>query len=113
MNCQVVRKHLLGSERPGRPPAEASAHLAACAACREWQQRLVQMEQAMSLLPVPPADAARAALVRRVLTGLLGAPLPAAWDDVTAALKGTGREPLGEQDRQALGPLAARFPLFA
>jgi hypothetical protein len=69
MSCQVVRKHLLGSERPRRPSAEASAHLAACAACREWQQRLAQMEQALSRLPVPPADAARAALVGRVLSG--------------------------------------------
>ena len=43
---------------------------------------------------------------------LAGARLPAFWDDVTAALKGTGREPLTDQDRQALGPLAARFPLF-
>ena len=65
-------------------------------------------------LPAAPApDPASLALTRRVLTGLLGASLPAAWDDVTAALMGTGREPLTEQDRQALGPLAARFPLFA
>jgi hypothetical protein len=46
-------------------------------------------------------------------TGLLGAPLPASWDDATAALKGTGREPLTDADRLSLGPLAARFPLFA
>jgi uncharacterized protein (TIGR03083 family) len=65
-------------------------------------------------LPTAPApDPASLALVRRILTGLLGAPLPDSWDDVTAALKGTGREPLTGQDRQALGPLAARFPLFA
>jgi Mycothiol maleylpyruvate isomerase N-terminal domain len=65
-------------------------------------------------LPGAPApDPASLALVRRVLGGLLGAPLPASWDDVTAALKGTGREPLAGADHQALGPLAARFPLFA
>jgi uncharacterized protein (TIGR03083 family) len=65
-------------------------------------------------LPASPAPAPAAlALVRRVLGGLLGAPLPAGWDDVTAALKGTGRDPLTEADRQSLGPLAARFPLFA
>jgi hypothetical protein len=67
----------------------------------------------VALPTAPGPDPASLALVRRVLAGLLGAPIPAAWDDVTAALKGTGREPLGEQDRQALGPLAARFPLFA
>ena len=65
-------------------------------------------------LPAAPApEPASLTLVRRVLAGLLGAQVPAAWDDVTAALKGTGREPLTEADRQALGPLAARFPLFA
>jgi uncharacterized protein (TIGR03083 family) len=65
-------------------------------------------------LPLAPEpDPASLALVRRALTGLLGASLPASWDDVTAALKGTGREPLTEEDRQALGRLTAAFPLFA
>jgi hypothetical protein len=50
--------------------------------------------------------------VRRVLEGLLGAPLPARWDDVTAARRGTGREPLTAQDRLELGERAAAFPLF-
>ena len=61
--------------------------------------------------PVP--DAGSLALVRRVLAGLLGAPLPDSWNDVTAALKGTGREPLTEEDRRAVGSSADRFPLFA
>jgi len=61
--------------------------------------------------PVP--DPGSLALVRRVLAGLLGAPLPGSWDDVTAALKGTGREPLTGEDRRALGPSAGKFPLFA
>lgn len=64
-------------------------------------------------LPAAPAPApGPLALVARVLEGLAGAPLPAGWDDVTCALKGTGREPLTEADRAALGPIAARFPLF-
>jgi uncharacterized protein (TIGR03083 family) len=65
-------------------------------------------------LPSAPEPAPAAlALVRRVLTGLLGARLPASWDNTTAALKGTGRDPLTDQDRQALGPLTSAFPLFA
>jgi hypothetical protein len=48
-----------------------------------------------------------------VLAGLLGAPLPDSWDDVTAALKGTGREPLTGEDRRVLGSSAGKFPLFA
>ena len=50
--------------------------------------------------------------VRRVLEGLLGGPLPAGWDDATAARRGTGRAPLDDADRTALGAAAERFPLF-
>jgi hypothetical protein len=50
--------------------------------------------------------------VRRVLAGLLGAPLPTSWDDVTAARRSTGREELTAEDRAALGSRAAAFPLF-
>lgn len=64
-------------------------------------------------LPAAPAPAAGPLrLVSQVLEGLAGAPLPAAWDHVTCALKGTGREPLTGPDRAALGPVAQRFPLF-
>ncbi len=67
MNCNAVRKHLLGQEAIDRPDARASRHLAACAACRGWHSRLVLMEQSMTQLPVPPGvqgAAARAALLR-------------------------------------------------
>src|SRR5215470_5128927 len=67
----------------------------------------------VDLSRAPVSDLGSLALVRRVLAGLLDAPLPDSWDDVTAALKGTGREPLTEADRQALGPSAGKFPLFA
>jgi uncharacterized protein (TIGR03083 family) len=60
----------------------------------------------------PPPDPASLALVRRVLDGLLGRPVPTGWDDRTYALKGTGRLPLTEQERTKLGPLADQFPLF-
>jgi hypothetical protein len=50
--------------------------------------------------------------VRRVLEGLLGAPLPASWDDATAARRGTGREPLTAADRAELGARVDAFPLF-
>jgi uncharacterized protein (TIGR03083 family) len=64
-------------------------------------------------LPSPPPPAAEPlALVRRVLDGLLGAAVPYDWDDSTYALKGTGRVPLTDGERAALGPLAEHFPLF-
>jgi hypothetical protein len=50
--------------------------------------------------------------VRRVLEGLFGGPLPAGWDDATAARRGTGREPLDDADRAVLGSSAERLPLF-
>ena len=50
--------------------------------------------------------------VRRVLAGLLGRPLPDRWDDATAARRGTGREPLTDEDRVELGSSVAAFPLF-
>lgn len=51
-------------------------------------------------------------VVRETLDGLLGRPLPLSWDDVTYARTGTGRAPISAADREALGPLAGRFPLF-
>ena len=60
--------------------------------------------------PGPPPGALGE--VRRVLEELLGRPLPAGWDDATAARRGTGREPLPDADRAALGDAADRFPLF-
>ncbi len=47
-----------------------------------------------------------------MLEGLLGRPLPASWDDVTAARRGTGREPLTASDRAELGDAVDAFPLF-
>jgi hypothetical protein len=60
----------------------------------------------------PPPDPASLALVRRVLDGLLGTPMPGDWDDATYALKGTGRLPVAAQERSVIGPLADRLPLF-
>jgi hypothetical protein len=60
----------------------------------------------------PGPEAAPLREVRRVLEGLLGAPLPRRWDDATAARRGTGREPLDAADLEELGAAAGRFPLF-
>ena len=60
--------------------------------------------------PGPAAESL--AEVRRVLEGLLGTPLPASWDDVTAARRGTGREPLTADDRAELAERTAALPLF-
>jgi hypothetical protein len=66
MNCSVLQRRLLELEQPDRPPPEVRAHLAACAVCRRWQRRLVQIEQRVPLIPVPTSSA-KSALMRRVL----------------------------------------------
>jgi uncharacterized protein (TIGR03083 family) len=64
-------------------------------------------------LPGRPGPGARPLrLVRSTLDGLLGEAPATGWDDETYALVGTGRLPLGDADRAALGPLADRFPVF-
>jgi uncharacterized protein (TIGR03083 family) len=70
------------------------------------------LDLTVGLPQAPDPDPASLRLVRQVLDGLLGTPLPARWGDVECALKGTGREPLSEADRHLLGPLAGAFPLF-
>ncbi|MGY1772950.1 maleylpyruvate isomerase N-terminal domain-containing protein [Blastococcus sp. SYSU D00813] len=60
----------------------------------------------------PGPAAGPLAEVRRVLEELLGRALPEAWDDATAARRGTGREPLSAADRAVLGEAADRLPLF-
>jgi uncharacterized protein (TIGR03083 family) len=70
------------------------------------------LDLTVGLPAAPPPDAASLALVRRVLDGLLGTPIPSAWDDRTYALKGTGRDAVTADDRSALGALADRLPLF-
>jgi uncharacterized protein (TIGR03083 family) len=70
------------------------------------------LDLTVHLPAAPPPAPAALALVRRVLDGLAGQPLPASWDDVSCALKGTGRVPLDSADRAELGALAGRLPAF-
>jgi len=70
------------------------------------------LDLTVDLPSAPPPDPVSLALVRRVLEGLLGGPLPASWGDASAAVKGTGRVLLTDEDRAVLGPLADRVPLF-
>lgn len=75
MNCTALRRELLKAERSDRPAPPAAAHLAACAACRRFQQQLMLAEHLAGELPAPSADEARAELLRRL--GREPAPTPA------------------------------------
>jgi uncharacterized protein (TIGR03083 family) len=59
----------------------------------------------------PPAAAV--GITTATLDGLLQARRPDGWDEITYLLKATGREPLTEQDRVALGDAGNRVPLFS
>lgn len=63
-------------------------------------------------LPVGPPPAKALRVVRRVLDGLLGQPVAARWSDTEYALKATGRVPLTDDDRRALGKQVDRLPLL-
>jgi hypothetical protein len=63
-------------------------------------------------LPAPGLSGDAYGLVLDVLTGLFRGDLPAAWSPTEAILKGTGRLPLDDADRVALGGDADRLPLF-
>jgi len=87
------------------PTADFTATLAVEAAIH-------YLDMTVALPAAPRPDPASLALVRQVLDQLAGSPLPASWDDVTCALKGTGRQPVTQADQPALGPAAGRLPLF-
>lgn len=52
------------------------------------------------------------AVTRQTLNGVLGQSVPTGWDDMSYALKATGRAQLTADDRTRLGALADRFPLL-
>jgi uncharacterized protein (TIGR03083 family) len=70
------------------------------------------LDLTVELPEAPPPAPASLAVTRETLDALLGEQVPVDWDDATYALKGTGRLPLTDDERSALGPLSQRFPLF-
>jgi hypothetical protein len=70
------------------------------------------LDLTVSMPAAPAADPSSLALVRDVLTGLAGSPMPAHWDDETCALKATGRLPVTEEENVTLGPAAGMLPLL-
>jgi uncharacterized protein (TIGR03083 family) len=77
----------------------------------EWVVHQLDLTTHLSGRPGPLPEAL--ALTAQTLDGLLGGgERPPSWDDVTYALKGTGRVPLDDADREFLGDRAARYPAF-
>jgi hypothetical protein len=61
------------------------------------------LDLTVDLAGAPSPPSAALAEARRVLEALHGRPLPAAWDDTEAVLKGTGRVALTRSDQDELG----------
>ncbi|HYV34462.1 MAG TPA: hypothetical protein VE988_02085 [Gemmataceae bacterium] len=74
MNCQKCQQRLMSTERPEFPDLKVQAHLAICAACREFQRNVAKLEANVQRIPIPPTDA-KARLVREIL-GQPALPLP-------------------------------------
>lgn len=76
--------------------------------CVEATVHHLDLEPALAQRPLPPALDE----VRRVLDALLGTTTPTDWEVIRYIRIGTGRLPLKAREREALGPLADRIPLF-
>jgi Mycothiol maleylpyruvate isomerase N-terminal domain len=61
------------------------------------------LDLTVDLTGAPQPPAAALAEARRVLEGLHGGPLPDRWGDTEAVLKGTGRDPVAEDELAELG----------
>jgi len=80
--------------------------------CVEAVIHHMDLDDALGRKPHPDREALE--ITGDILRGLLGTDLrPVGVDDVRFALIGTGRAPLNDDERQMLGPLAQRFPLFS
>ena len=78
----------------------------------EWVIHQLDLTEYLPGGRLGPTDKALALAVRTV-DELTGSPVrPPAWDPATYVLKGTGRLPLDEAERELLGERAERFPAF-
>nr|PZN46744.1 MAG: maleylpyruvate isomerase [Actinomycetota bacterium] len=75
----------------------------------EWTLHHLDLIAHLPDAPPPPADGL--AESRALLETIAGAAFPASFSDADALLVGTGRRPMTETERAALGALAARLPL--
>ncbi|TQJ49595.1 mycothiol maleylpyruvate isomerase-like protein [Phycicoccus sp. SLBN-51] len=75
-----------------------------------WLDLTVALEVPGLPETVPPEPALRETV--EVTTALLGRPFPAGWGEVGGVLRATGRVPLTEEDRAALGPAADAVPVL-
>ena len=95
---------------PSRPRGTCSTRPTSCTPS-PWKGVVHHLDLTLEV-PSPGLSAAAYELVVEVLTGLLGAELPAAWSAEEAVLKGTGRQPLSDGDRRVPGSGRGAVPLL-
>jgi uncharacterized protein (TIGR03083 family) len=102
------------SEEPGRllRTRISGIRLDDFCATRVLEVAVHGLDLAEALGTDPWTTAAGIDVTTGILRALLGADPPRAWDDRTFIELATGRRPLGREDREALGDLAAGFPLL-
>ncbi|NUU21712.1 MAG: maleylpyruvate isomerase family protein [Streptomycetaceae bacterium] len=76
----------------------------------EWTLHHLDLVAHLPAVPGPPAEGL--AGTRRMLEQIAGAPFPAAFSDEDALLVGTGRRTPTAAEREQLGELALRLPLY-
>ncbi|WBB61632.1 maleylpyruvate isomerase N-terminal domain-containing protein [Streptomyces sp. WMMC500] len=76
----------------------------------EWTLHHLDLTAHLPHVPGPPATGL--ADTRALLERIAGAPLPESFTDTDALLVATGRRTPTERERTALGPLAAKLPMF-
>ena len=109
---QRARMHL--GDDPVLPNIFGLIHLSEYLKTRIVEVLIHHMDLDDALGKKPHPDPGALEIVGDVLRGLLGTDLrPVGVDDVRFALIGTGRAPLNDDERQLLGPLADKFPLFS
>lgn len=76
----------------------------------EWTLHHLDLTAHLPHVPGPPAEGLAAG--RALLERIAGAAFPESFTDTDALLAGTGRRALAEAERTALGPAAAKLPLY-
>ncbi len=112
MNCTVLQRRLLSSDRPDRPDAELQSHLVECPMCLAWQRRLARLERDIRLLPVPPSDA-KEQLLNRIRGPRSGRPLVADPATLRLTALATGPKERGQRKLAVAFALAASLLIFA
>lgn len=64
MNCTIAQRRISALDDPASLPASLQQHVDGCPACHDWQRRIVQIDNHVLHMPVPPSFAEATVLHR-------------------------------------------------